>query len=85
MAKKKKKKELIRALAQRMASDEQTAARWLESMTEIMYEEFSEGNGVTLTNFGSFYVKPTSSTWVFKFNPSQKLRMLLGWSSTYKG
>jgi DNA-binding protein HU-beta len=40
---------------------------------------------VTLRGFGSFYVRPERSTWVFRFSPGQRLRALFGWSSTYKG
>ena len=43
------------------------------------------GESVTLKGFGSFYVRPERSTWVFKFNPAQRLRALFGWSSSYKG
>ncbi len=85
MAETMKTKEFIRALAEHMNSSEEVAEAWTQGMIEIMYEQFSEGKGVTLTNFGSFYIKATSSSWVFKFNPSQKLRFLLGWASSYKG
>lgn len=85
MAERAKKDEFVRLLAQRMKCDEQTAALWLNAIIETLYELFSAGRSVTLTGLGSFYVKATQATWVFKFNPSQRLRALLGWSSTYKG
>jgi hypothetical protein len=50
-----------------------------------MMAAFKQGQSVSLRNFGTFYVRPERSNWVFKFNPSQRLRKLLGWSSTYKG
>lgn len=78
-------KEYIRALAERMKSDEATAEAWTQGMIDTFYKEFRKGRSVTLTNFGNFYVKRGSPTWTFKFNPSQKLRFLLGWSSSYKG
>ncbi len=78
-------KEFVRALAEHMKSDEQTAEAWTQGFIDTMYKEFRKGKGVTLKNFGNFYVKKSSSTWTFKFNPSQKLRFLLGWSSSYKG
>ena len=53
-------------------------------ITDTLYKTFSEGRGVTLTGFGSFYLDRRNSC-AFKFNPSQKLKSLLGWSSTYKG
>jgi hypothetical protein len=79
------KKDLVRRLAQRMQTDEQTAALWLEGFVDILYQAFQEGQSVTLPGLGSFYVRSRQDTWVFKFNPAQRLRALLGWSSTYKG
>lgn len=80
-----KRDEFVRLLAQRMKCDEQMAALWLNAVIETLFEFFKAGRSVTLTGFGGFYVKAASSTWVFKFNPGQRLRALLGWSSTYKG
>ncbi len=40
---------------------------------------------MTLRTFGSFYVREERGSWVFRFNPSQRLRALFGWSSTYRG
>jgi DNA-binding protein HU-beta len=52
---------------------------------ETLYESFKTGESVTLRGFGSFYVRPERSSWVFRFNPGQRLRALFGWSSSYKG
>jgi hypothetical protein len=41
--------------------------------------------GAICTSEHSLYVRPERDSWVFKFNPSQRLRKLFGWSSTYKG
>lgn len=79
------KNELVRQLAERMQTDETTAGRWLEGVVETLYDNFKAGKSVTLPGFGSFYVRPEDESWVFKFTPAQKLRALLGWSSTYKG
>ena len=79
------KDELARRLAERMQTDTQTAALWIDGLVETLYESFKAGESVTLKGFGSFYVRPERSTWVFKFNPAQRLRALFGWSSTYKG
>jgi DNA-binding protein HU-beta len=68
-----------------MATDERTAEAWLDAVTETMYEAFRSGESVTLRGFGSFYLRRSRSGTVFKFNPGQRLRALLGWSSTYKG
>jgi hypothetical protein len=46
---------------------------------------FKAGESVTLPGFGGFYVRREPESWVFKFNPGQRLRALFGWSSTYSG
>ena len=79
------KKELVDRIATRMAIDEKTAEAFLDATLEELYEAFKAGESVTLPGFGGFYVRSERDTWVFKFNPSQKLRALFGWSSTYKG
>ena len=79
------KEEVIRRLAQRMESDEETAGLWVEAVFETLYEAFKAGKGVTLPGFGGFYLDRRRDGWAFKFNPGQKLRALFGWSSTYKG
>jgi len=79
------KKEFIRRLAERMQSDEETAAWWLDGVLEEMYETFRSGCGLTLPGFGGFYLDRRRESWAFKFNPGQKLRALFGWSSTYRG
>jgi DNA-binding protein HU-beta len=80
-----KKEEFVRRLAARMETDEATAGAWLDGVTETLYESFQAGESVTLSGFGGFYVRSEGETWVFKFNPGQRLRALFGWSSTYKG
>jgi DNA-binding protein HU-beta len=79
------KPELAKRLAQRMGTDERTATSWLDAVTDTLYEAFKAEESVTLPSFGSFYVRSERSSWVFKFSPSQKLRALFGWSSTYNG
>jgi hypothetical protein len=39
---------------------------------------------VTIDGLGGFYLQRKRSGVAFKFNPSQRLKALLGWSSTYK-
>ncbi len=80
-----KKQALVRQIAERMGSTETTAALWVDAVIETMYEQLKVGESVALPGFGTFYVRPERAHWVFKFNPSQRLRALLGWSSTYKG
>ena len=79
------KKEFIQSLSQRMETDEKTAEAWLDAFIDTLYDYFKKGLSVTLTGLGSFYLKPKREGCVFKFNSSQKLRALFGWSSTYKG
>ena len=79
------KKVFIKQLAARMHTDESEAEQWLDCVCDTLYENFKQGNSVTLTGFGGFYVQPKRPTWIFKFNPGQKLRALFGWSSSYKG
>ncbi len=79
------KDELARRLAARMQTDTATATVWIDGVLETLYESFKAGESVTLRGFGSFYVRPERSSWVFRFNPSQRLRALFGWSSSYKG
>jgi nucleoid DNA-binding protein len=80
-----KNKDIVSRIANRMGADEATAEAYLDATLETLYEAFKAGESVTLTGFGGFYVKPARHTWVFKFNPGQKLRALFGWSSTYTG
>lgn len=79
------KDELARRLATRMNTDAATAQVWIDALTETLYESFKAGESVTLRGFGSFYVREERSSWVFRFNPGQRLRALFGWSSSYKG
>ena len=79
------KKEFIQRLALQMNTDEKTATAWMEGVTETIWETFKQGRGAPLPGVGSFYLDQRGDSCAFKFNPSQKLRKLLGWSSTYKG
>ena len=57
----------------------------VDAFLEEIYQALKRGESVTLRDFGSFYVRPEQGSWVFRFNPSQRLRKLFGWSSTYRG
>jgi nucleoid DNA-binding protein len=80
----KTKKEFIALLAKRMKTDEETAKLWIDSYNETLFEIFKTGEGVTIDGFGGFYLERRSSGTAFKFNPGQRLKAILGWSSTYK-
>ena len=78
------KKEIVRRLAVRMRTGAAVSAVWLDVVPDTLYESFKVGQSVTLSGFGNFYVRPERERRVFRFNPSQKLRALFGWSSTYR-
>ncbi len=79
------KQELIRRVCQRISQDEQEIEETLDATLEEIYQSLKQGESVNLRNFGTFYIDFRRSGTVFKFNPSQRLRKLFGWSSTYKG
>jgi DNA-binding protein HU-beta len=79
------KKELVRRVSERVPEGTGTVEEMVDAALEEIYEALKQGECVSLRNFGTFYVRPERDSWVFKFNPSQRLRKLFGWSSTYKG
>ena len=78
------KKELIRRVSQRLSKETGTVEEIVDATLEEIYESLKQGESVSLRNFGTFYVRVERRNWVFKFNPSQRLRKLFGWSSTQK-
>jgi nucleoid DNA-binding protein len=85
MTKRIQKDEIVKRVASRLFIDEKMSEEYLDAVLETLYEAFKSGESVTFKNFGNFYLDCRRSGCVFKFNPSQKLKALLGWSSTYKG
>jgi DNA-binding protein HU-beta len=85
MAERIDKKELAVRVAQRLCGIEPTAEQMVDATLEEIYEALKRGECVSLRHFGTFYIRQERKSWVFKFNPSQRLRALFGWSSTYKG
>ncbi len=81
----KTKKEFVSMLAKRMDATEKTTTEWVDAYTETMIDIFKTGEGVTINGLGGFYLARKYGSIVFKLNPSQRLRKLFGWSSTYKG
>lgn len=77
--------ELIRLVAQSTGQEVGMVDGIVDAFLNEIYQALKRGQGVTLKNFGGFYVRPERESWVFKFNPCQKWRALFGWSSTYKG
>lgn len=85
MAGRVEKPELVRLAARRVDRDAETVAEIVDAFLDETYEALKRGDSVSLRGFGSFYVRSERDSWVFKFNPSQRLRALFGWSSTYRG
>lgn len=81
----KTKKEFEAILAKKMGTTEKEAAAWVDTYTESLIEIIKTGTGVTITGLGGFYCEKKRSGVAFKFNPSQRIRKVLGWSSTHKG
>ncbi len=79
------KKELVSLVSQRVNRNVGLVGEIVDAFLDEIYEALKQGESVSLRDFGSFYVRPERASWVFKFNPSQRLRKLFGWSSTYRG
>src|SRR5258707_589904 len=79
------KLDVVRLVVQRTGRESALVEEILDAALEEIYAAFKRGESVTLRNFGSFYVRPETEQWVFRFNPAQRLRKLFGWSSTYRG
>jgi DNA-binding protein HU-beta len=76
---------LVRLVSQRVHRKAELVEKIVDTFLEEIYEALKRGESVSLRDFGSFYIRPEPASWVFKFNPSQRLRKLFGWSSTYRG
>ena len=79
------KPELVSLVSQRMNQDARVVDEIVDAFLDEAYQALKRGDSISLRGFGSFYVRPGRESWVFRFNPSQRLRALFGWSSTYRG
>ena len=79
------KAELVASTARRIDREPESVAEVVDAFLEEVYEALKRGDSVSLRGFGSFYVRPARSQWVFRFNPSQRLRAVFGWSSSHRG
>ncbi len=79
------KNELVKRIAKRTEKPIGDVESMVDATLEEIYEALKYGESVTLRNFGVFYIENRRSDIIFKFNPSQRLKALFGWSSTYKG
>lgn len=80
-----KHKEFIGLYAEKMKCSEMTAEKYLNGFIETLFDSIKEESSVTINHFGNFYVSKRRESKAFKFNPSAKLKAILGWSSNYKG
>lgn len=80
----KTKKEFIKLLSLKMNTTEAEASRWVDAYAETLIEIFKTGEGITIGGLGGFYLSQRRHGTAFKFNPSQRIRQLLGWSSGFK-
>ena len=78
-------KELINRIARRTSRDVELVTEIFEATFAEIYEAFKREEPVTIRNFGNFYIRHEQNSWVFRFNPAQKLKALFGWSSSYTG
>ncbi|MDQ6906104.1 MAG: HU family DNA-binding protein [Chloroflexota bacterium] len=85
MAERIAKKDLVELVSQRINRETMIVEEIVDATLEEIYEALKRGESVSLRNFGIFYVRVEWQSWVFKFTPSQRLRSLFGWSSTYTG
>ena len=72
------KQALTELVARRVGKNPELVAEIVDATLEGIYESPKRGECVSLRNFGTFYVRPERDSWVFKFNPSQRLRKLFG-------
>ena len=70
--------ELVRLVSERVSKNEAEVAEIVDATLNEIYQALKRGSCVSLKNFGTFYVRPERDSWVFKFNPSQRLRALFG-------
>jgi DNA-binding protein HU-beta len=80
-------KELIFNIVNETGVETGTVEKVFNATIEQILQSLKQCESVTIRNFGRFYIRAgyRSQTKVFKFTPSQRLRKILGWSSTYKG
>jgi DNA-binding protein HU-beta len=76
---------LVKLVSQRTSQETHTVDEIVDAFLDEIYQALKRGDSVSLRGFGSFYMRPHRDSWVFRFNPSQRLRALFGWSSAYRG
>ena len=73
------KKEFTQQLAKKMGTTEKEAAKWADGYASTLIDIFKTRHGVSINGFGSFFVgTDADGSRTFKFNPSVKIRRILG-------
>ncbi|MGB1204023.1 MAG: HU family DNA-binding protein [Chitinophagales bacterium] len=80
-----KHKEFLHLYAQKMDCSVEEAESYLYGFVETIYDLMKKKSSITIRNFGKFYIAEKRNSTIFKFNPSQKMKAIIGWSSGYKG
>ncbi len=80
-----KHKEFIKEYAQKMDCDEKIAKQQVDAFIEVILDAMKKRDSLTIEHLGKFYIKDHKDSIAFKFTPSQKLKAILGWSTTYEG
>ena len=74
-------KKMITDIARRIGVAESAAEKTCEAFFfEEILQNLEQCRTVTVKKLGTFYIKATEPTRTFKFNPSRRLRKILGWS-----
>lgn len=78
-------KELVKRIAKKINQKDEVIEEIVNGTLDEIYDCLKAQESVNFRNFGTFYIQRKRDSTVFKFNPSQRLRKLFGWSSTYRG
>ena len=77
-------KEIISKVAGKVDVDPSIVEKVSQAIFDEITDALEKCHPVNIKNFGTFFIRSTSPTRTFKFSPSQKLRSILGWSSTHR-
>lgn len=79
------KKEFTHQLAKKMGTTEKEAAKWADAYAATLIDIFKTRHGVSINGLGSFFMGiGADGSRTFKFNPSVKIRRLMGWDASFK-
>lgn len=79
------KREFTLQIAKKMGTTEKEAAKWADAYAATLIDIFKTRHGVSINGLGSFFIGTAADgSRTFKFNPSVKIRRILGWDASYK-